>query len=97
MQGRAEFLAPETLMVPRRGFPPRTTNLSIVSVYERVTRKWVLRLVQTRKAASVRGGFVMRDKAVSLLRGELWSQVAAVGSDGHGSDAWIEAVAAGQE
>src|ERR1700710_1085643 len=29
MQGRAEFFAPETLMVPRRGLPPRTTNLSI--------------------------------------------------------------------
>ena len=25
----AEFLAPETLRVPRRGLPPRTTNLSI--------------------------------------------------------------------
>jgi len=27
--GRAEFFAPETLMVPRRGLPPRTTNLSM--------------------------------------------------------------------
>jgi hypothetical protein len=33
MQGRAEFFAPETLIVPRRGFPPRTTNLSILRVY----------------------------------------------------------------
>src|SRR5271156_2226378 len=33
MQGRAEFLAPETLMVPRRGLPPRTTNLSMAPVY----------------------------------------------------------------
>jgi hypothetical protein len=33
MQGRAEFLAPEILMVPRSGFPPRTTNLSIWLVY----------------------------------------------------------------
>src|ERR1700722_1709065 len=31
MQGRAEFFAPETLMVPSSGFPPRTTNLSIPS------------------------------------------------------------------
>src|SRR5665213_4394229 len=29
MQGRAEFLAPETRMVPTRGLPPRITNLSI--------------------------------------------------------------------
>src|ERR1039458_9416246 len=35
MQGRAEFFAPETLMVPRRGLPPRTTNLSIGLVYGR--------------------------------------------------------------
>jgi len=27
MQGMAEFFAPEILMVPRRGLPPRTTNL----------------------------------------------------------------------
>jgi hypothetical protein len=33
MQGRAEFLAPETLMIPRRGLPPRTTNLSMEIVY----------------------------------------------------------------
>src|SRR5580658_5591056 len=33
MQGRAEFFAPETLMVPSSGFPPRTTNLSIGLVY----------------------------------------------------------------
>jgi len=33
MQGRAEFFAPETLIVPRSGFPPRTTNLSIFTVY----------------------------------------------------------------
>jgi hypothetical protein len=33
MQGSAEFLAPEILMVPRSGLPPRTTNLSIKSVY----------------------------------------------------------------
>src|ERR1700733_4141837 len=39
MHGNAEFFAPETLMVPRRGLPPRTTNLSIPAVYERVTRK----------------------------------------------------------
>jgi hypothetical protein len=29
MQGRAEFFAPETLMVPSSGLPPRITNLSI--------------------------------------------------------------------
>src|SRR6185437_2298860 len=28
-----EFFAPETLMVPRRGLPPRMTNLSIWLVY----------------------------------------------------------------
>jgi len=33
MQGRAEFFAPEILMVPRRGLPPRTTNLSMGIVY----------------------------------------------------------------
>jgi hypothetical protein len=33
MHGRAEFFAPETLMVPRRGLPPRTTNLSMRIVY----------------------------------------------------------------
>src|SRR5882757_4415032 len=41
MQGRAEFFAPETLMVPRRGLPPRTTNLSIESVYGDFAWKWV--------------------------------------------------------
>src|ERR1700722_10795808 len=41
MQGRAEFFAPETLMVPRRGLPPRTTNLSIKSVYGDFSWKWV--------------------------------------------------------
>jgi hypothetical protein len=46
MQGSAEFFAPETLMVPRRGFPPRTTNLSIELVYEGAGRKWVMRLVR---------------------------------------------------
>jgi len=29
MHGSAEFLAPEILIVPRRGLPPRITNLSI--------------------------------------------------------------------
>src|SRR5580658_9109134 len=33
MHGSAEFFAPETLMVPRRGLPPRITNLSIRLVY----------------------------------------------------------------
>src|SRR5579871_3161698 len=45
MQGRAEFLAPETLMVPRRGLPPRTTNLSIMRVYGDSAWKWVAWLV----------------------------------------------------
>jgi hypothetical protein len=29
MQGSAEFLAPETRMVPTSGLPPRMTNLSM--------------------------------------------------------------------
>ena len=30
MQGSAEFLAPETRIVPTSGLPPRITNLSII-------------------------------------------------------------------
>jgi hypothetical protein len=45
MQGSAEFFAPETLMVPRRGLPPRTTNLSMRIVYEDRRRKWVMSVV----------------------------------------------------
>ena len=36
MHGSAEFFAPEILIVPSRGFPPRTTNLSMLQVYGRV-------------------------------------------------------------
>src|SRR3984957_12973370 len=46
MQGRAEFFAPETLMVPRRGLPPRTTNLSMAPVYGDFAWKWVAAMVQ---------------------------------------------------
>src|SRR5258708_28445167 len=56
MQGRAEFFAPETLMVPRRGLPPRTTNLSIKSVYGDFAWKWV--------AGVVPGGWIREGQRV---------------------------------
>src|ERR1039457_1153793 len=46
MHGSAEFFAPETLMVPRRGLPPRTTNLSIGLVYGSWRWRWVTAVVQ---------------------------------------------------
>src|ERR1700679_2553844 len=46
MQGSAEFLAPEVLMVPRRGLPPRTTNLSIQLVYGDLAWKWLAVVVR---------------------------------------------------
>src|ERR1700693_3065874 len=63
MHGRAEFLAPETLMVPRRGLPPRTTNLSIDLVYGDSAWKWVAGEVPAQKGAY---GGILRSLGVCL-------------------------------
>jgi hypothetical protein len=46
MQGSAEFFAPETLMVPSSGLPPRITNLFMWIVYGEGVRKGVMRRVR---------------------------------------------------
>src|SRR5580704_13997963 len=84
MQGRAEFFAPETLIVPRRGFPPRTTNLSIRLVYGDFAWKWVAGLVREKAFGAERG---RRLPAPCLVRGRPGGRsgfVAGSGLERHG-------------
>src|SRR5579871_3752582 len=97
MQGSAEFFAPETRMVPRRGFPPRTTNLSIWLVYGDFAWKWVAGVVRIWRKVTRGRRF---DCPACGIRARLvgWF-VAGPGEESHGdgADAWTSFVRAVRE